>query len=186
MAKESLWESLELTHLWYEPFPLVRERLRTHSGGEATYVYIPGRHEWVCVLPITAEGKVVLLRRYRHVWGDYFLDFPGGGANPDETPEVTIRRGLLEEAGLGAGELMALPRHRYLESLVASMGNPFLALGVRQIQPATPEDAELIEIVELPLEGVYEMLDAYEGFDAGAVIALFRAQPILTERGFLG
>ncbi|MCV5736998.1 hypothetical protein OFN56_34370, partial [Escherichia coli] len=85
-----------------------------------------------------------------------------------------------------ADELIPLPRHRYLGSLVASMGNPFLALGVRQIQPATPEDGELIEIVELPLEEVYEMLDAYEGFDAGAVITLLRAKPILTELGFLG
>lgn len=43
----------------------------------------------------------------------------------------------------------------------------------------------MIEIIELPLTEVYQMLDAYEGFDAGAVITLLRAKPILTERGFL-
>nr|MBF6596136.1 NUDIX domain-containing protein [Thermaceae bacterium] len=155
MSKKSPWESLELTHLWDEPFPLVRERLRTHTGSEVTYVYVPGRHDWVCELPVTSEGNVVLMRQYRHVWGDYFLDLPGGGAEPGETPEAAVRRELLEEAGLEAEELIPLPKHRYLGSLIASMGNPFLALGGRHSQQAMPEDGELIEIVELPLTDVY-------------------------------
>ncbi|MER3483998.1 MAG: hypothetical protein C4332_13440, partial [Meiothermus sp.] len=75
----------------------------------------------------------------RAVGGDYFLGLPGGGTNPDETPKAAIRRKILEEVGLEADKLITLPRHRYLGSLVASMGNPFLALGVRQIQPAPPE-----------------------------------------------
>jgi len=56
------WDSLELQEIQQKPYPLVRERLRTHTGAEATYVYVPGRHEWVCVLPITPRGNVVLLR----------------------------------------------------------------------------------------------------------------------------
>lgn len=185
MNKKSPWESLDLTHLWDKPFPLVRERLRTHTGGEVTYVYVPGQREWVCALPVTSEGKAVMIRQYRHVWGEYFLELPGGGAEPGESPEAAIRRELLEEAGLEAEELIALPRHRYLGSIIASMNNPFLALGVRQTQQAKPEDGELIETIELPLPDVYEILDVYEGFDAATVITLLRAKPILSELGFL-
>lgn len=138
MDKKTPWESLELTHLWDKPFPLVRERLKTHTGGEVTYVYVPGQHQFTCALPVTPGGNVVLLRQYRHVWGEYYLDLPAGGVEPGESPEAAIQRELLEEAGLEAEELIALPRHRYLGSLIASMNNPFLALGVRPIQSPRP------------------------------------------------
>jgi len=49
-----------------------------------------------------------------------------------------------------------------------------------------PHQRELIEIIELPLEEVYEILYAYKGFDTGAVITLPRSKPILTELELLG
>lgn len=60
------------------------------------------------VLPVTAQGKVVLTREYRHGLGRVVLALPGGTAEDGETPEACARRELLEETGLQPGKLMHL------------------------------------------------------------------------------
>ena len=60
------------------------------------------------VLPVTAEGRVVLTREYRHGLGRIALALPGGTAQDSETPEACAQRELLEETGLAPGKLMHL------------------------------------------------------------------------------
>lgn len=180
------WQSLNLEYIQHKPYPLVREHLVTHTGTEADFVYLPGHHNWVCVLPLTPAGNAILLRQYRHIWGRFCLDLPGGGADPGENPLAGAQRELLEEAGATAAEWIALPRHRFLGGFIASTGNPFLAFDCESVAAPKPEDTELVEVLEWPLVKVYTELEQGQDFDAAAVITLQWAKPILQQRGFLG
>lgn len=60
------------------------------------------------VLPLTADGKVVLTREYRHGLGRVAVSLPGGSAVDGESPEACAERELLEETGLRTGKLMHL------------------------------------------------------------------------------
>ena len=56
-------------------------------------------------------GRYLLVERARGDSAGQFA-FPGGRADPDETPEATARRELREETGLEAGELSEYARFR--------------------------------------------------------------------------
>ncbi len=179
------WSRISLESIVCDPYPIVRERLRTHNGREVTFMYVPGQHQWVSILPITRHGRVLLVHQYRHVWGQYFFELPGGSAEPGEAPEEGALRELREELGAVAGKLLPIRPFRPLAGIVAATINPFIALDSEIVQPAEPEDGELIEVVEFSLNEVYEMLEEGLLNEATHVITLLLAKPILTELGYL-
>ena len=64
--------------------------------------------DWVTVVPITAAGRVVMIRQYRHGTGEIGLEIPGGVIDPGEEPLAAARRELREETGYGASELASI------------------------------------------------------------------------------
>ncbi|MBU1084606.1 MAG: NUDIX hydrolase [Candidatus Omnitrophota bacterium] len=61
----------------------------------------------VLVVPFVGE-KVVLLRQYRGVIGDYIWELPAGKLDPGETPYKCAKRELLEETGYLAKNIKKL------------------------------------------------------------------------------
>lgn len=88
-------------------FDLAVNVLRAAAGEtiEREYVDHPGA---VVVLPLLDDGRVVLLRNYRHALDDWLWELPAGTRERCERPEATARRELLEEAGFRAGRLQQL------------------------------------------------------------------------------
>lgn len=75
---------------------------------EREVVHHPGA---VVVVPVTGEGRAVMVRQYRAAVGDELLEVPAGKRDVDGEPaEETARRELAEEVGLRAGRLELLAR----------------------------------------------------------------------------
>ena len=74
-------DTVELPNGMRMPLEIVR-----HPGGAAA-------------VAIDAENRVCMLRQYRHAAGGYIYELPAGKLEPDEPPEVTARRELVEEGG---------------------------------------------------------------------------------------
>jgi ADP-ribose pyrophosphatase len=62
----------------------------------------------VVVLPIFQDGRVLLIRQYRHTVGEFLWELVAGRKEPKETPAVAARRELLEETGYTARRLRRL------------------------------------------------------------------------------
>lgn len=73
--------------------------------GEWTVVEIP---DGVAVVPRHLDGSVTLIRQYRHALKRAVWELPAGRKEPGETPEVTARRELEEEAGLASDRIVRL------------------------------------------------------------------------------
>src|ERR1700730_16727844 len=88
-------------------FRLVRETVIEPGGVRANRDIIvhPGS---VVVLPIFADGRVLLIRQYRHTVGGFLWELVAGRMEPDESPRVAARRELLEETGYTARRLRKL------------------------------------------------------------------------------
>ena len=52
--------------------------------------------------------KIVLEKQYRHAFGSYELEIPGGAVESGEEPEVTAARELAEETGYQAAQMERL------------------------------------------------------------------------------
>ncbi|HKW88416.1 MAG TPA: NUDIX hydrolase [Candidatus Acidoferrales bacterium] len=56
----------------------------------------------VVVLPVFDDGRILLIRQYRHAVGGYLWELVAGGIEPDEAPLAGAKRELAEETGYSA------------------------------------------------------------------------------------
>lgn len=77
------------------------------TGFDSPYYFLDAP-DYVTVLPLTRDQRVVLIRQYRPALGGLSLELPGGNVDPGEAPEASARRELLEETGLEALEFQRL------------------------------------------------------------------------------
>ena len=80
------------------------------EGGRLTIREVVAHPGAVGILPLTGDGRIVLVRQFRYAVGRALLEIPAGTREPGEAPEVTARRELLEETGYRAGRLEELAR----------------------------------------------------------------------------
>ena len=113
------------------------------SNQEYPYSYIREK-DCACILPIY-QGKIALIRQYRHSVNRWLLELPCGQIEEGEEPEAAAIRELAEETGLIATELTPLGA-AYMRAGV-STGRAYLYLAeCRGQQTPRPEGAELIEV----------------------------------------
>ena len=62
----------------------------------------------VCMVPVDADGRLVLVTQYRHAAGRRLLELPAGTLEPGEEPGATVVRELQEEIGMRPGKVEAL------------------------------------------------------------------------------
>lgn len=81
------------------------------AGGEKkTAVREAVWHFGACaVLPVTDDGKIILVRQYRYAAAQAMLEVPAGKIeHTGESPDICAARELEEEAAVTAGELIPL------------------------------------------------------------------------------
>jgi len=123
------------------------DRVRLPGGGEGTQDVIvhPGA---VAVVPLLADGRVVLIRQWRHAVGQWLLEVPAGTLEPGEEPADCARRELREEAGYEAAEMTPLVTFYTTPGFTDELMYGFVA---RDLTPAAgDQDAdEVIETAEV-------------------------------------
>ena len=62
----------------------------------------------VAVMPILPNGKIVLIRNFRHATRSWEYELPRGGINKQETVEAAAAREVKEETGMGIDRLHSL------------------------------------------------------------------------------
>lgn len=79
-------------------FGLRRDEVIEPSGVRAMREVIthPGS---VVVLPVLPDGRILLIRQYRHATRQYLWELVAGRMDPGETPKVAAARELIEETG---------------------------------------------------------------------------------------
>jgi ADP-ribose pyrophosphatase len=123
-------------------FTLKRDRVAEPSGIITTREIIehPGS---VVVLPVLADGRIVLISQYRHAAGQYLWELVAGHKEPNESPITGAHRELLEETGYKAKRMRKLLEVFPSPGLLGERMDIFLAEGLTAGK-ARPEDDEKI------------------------------------------
>ena len=123
-------------------FTLKRDRVAEPSGIVTTREIIvhPGS---VVVLPVLSDGRIVLIRQYRHAAGQYLWELVAGHKEPNETAAAGVHRELLEETGYTARRIRKLLEIFPSPGLLGERMDIFLAEGLTK-GTAQPEEDERI------------------------------------------
>ena len=137
---------------------LIEKDCRSSEDDRRHRFYLLRSRDWCNIIPVTEDGKVVLVRQHRIGINEHTHEMPGGVADPDEQdPELTAIREMTEETGY-----VPLPDAR-VTRLGDSMANPailnnrvhsFIIGPVRRERKQNLDPGEMIEVVEVPLEEI--------------------------------
>jgi len=168
------WKVLKSEHiLRIGPWLSVRqETVELPSGKQIPTWFILEFPDWINVIALTKDGKMVMIDQYRHALGETHYEIVAGVVDEGETPLEAAKRELLEETGFGGGE--------WSEFMVLSP-NPtnhnnhsytFLATGVEPVTTQHQEATEDIRVHILEQSEVREMLAQ------GEIIQALHAAPL--------
>lgn len=102
--------------------------------------------DWVNIIPVTTDGKVVLIRQFRFgVWAPT-LEIPGGAVDPGEDPAAAAARELEEETGFRPGRVQALGWVHPNPALQANRCHSFLGLDCVRVHEGRQESGEDIQV----------------------------------------
>jgi ADP-ribose pyrophosphatase len=116
------WKRLGSRTLHRHDRVVIREDVLELPGGHERRYPVMQLGQSAGIVPLTADGEVILVRQYRHVTGEFCWEIPGGGIHPGESPDVAAQRELREEAGYRAERLQRLggfwPNNAYLDEII--------------------------------------------------------------------
>ncbi|MEO9383742.1 NUDIX hydrolase [Chromobacterium phragmitis] len=157
-----------------------KDRVVLPDGNESSREYIlhPGA---VAVLAVTSAGELVLERQYRYPAGREFIEIPAGKIDPDEEPEATAKRELLEETGYKADRWTYLgtahPCIGYSNEKISYYLAQDLMLSERQL-----DAGEFLEVLTVPLDTAMNMALTGEICDSKSIVGLHWLSAYLSGR----
>jgi len=154
-------------------FNVVRETVRSPGGKEKTREIV--RHPGACVLvPLVDGDRVCLIRNFRVSVNQTLIELPAGTLEPNEPPEETARRELIEETGYRAAKIELLHAFFLSPGILDEKMHLYLAKGLTE-GAAAREDEEEIENLVVPWDDAIDMVFRGEIKDAKSIVGLLWA-----------
>lgn len=138
----------------YKVFEVWRQVYRHPVTGASVETFQVASGTWVNVIPLTADGRVVMVKQFRFGASEVTLEVPGGLVEPGEAPAAAAERELLEETGYSAKRFVLLGRVRPNPALHPNWCYSFLAEGAWRSDEQDLDENEVVDVVHVPLEDV--------------------------------
>ncbi|MCA9826639.1 MAG: NUDIX hydrolase [Dehalococcoidia bacterium] len=153
-------------------FDLHVDEIELPGGIKATREYIthPGA---VCMVPVDPDGRLLLVRQYRHAAGESLLELPAGTREPGEEPEETARRELAEEVGRAPAVVEPLGEFYVAPGYVSEYIHLYLCTGLTEAEEDGDEDED-IEVVAMTGEEALAAIESGDIRDAKSIIGILR------------
>lgn len=149
---------------------VVRDTVRLPDGAVATREFVQHAGA-VAVMPLLDDGRLVMLRQYRHPIGTVVLELPAGKLDPGESVLSCAQRELLEETGYTAREWARAGVFHNAAAYSTEGIEIWFARGLKS-GPSQLDDGEFVEVVLHPLEPLLADLHAGRITDMKTALAL--------------
>lgn len=136
----------------------------------------------VAIVPIDADGKVIMVRQYRSGSHQSHLELPAGGLDTGEAPEDAARRELQEEIGQYPDELIRLGGYW----VAAAYNTEYITIYLCRVMHASQlraDSDEYIDIERMPYAEALARAQAGGFDDAKTAIGLMWADAYMKQPG---
>ena len=155
------WKILSSEYLSkHQYFTARKDKCETPDGKIIEEYFVVELPTTVCAVAITEEGKVLMVKQYRHPIEETILEIPGGFIDKGETPEEAVKRELKEETGFEFSSVIAVGKIAANPGVLNNFTYFFLAQGglktsVQKLdanEELTVEEISVQELKDLFLE----------------------------------
>lgn len=174
MPHKNPFRTLSSEHPFVDPrIAIRRDRFALDDGFEGVHIVVE-IPEAVCIVPVTTDGRILLLRQWRYTTQDLMWEVPAGRMHSGETVLESATRELLEETGHRAGRWAPLGEFHPLAGISDHKGHLLAALDCIPVSGQQLEPTERIEVVPCRRPEVLDLFTSFAIRDGFAVAALSR------------
>ena len=149
---------------------LVERKLLLPNGRRTTYhiVLHPGA---VAIVPVHANGDVVLLKQFRPTIGKEIYEIPAGTMEKGESPLATAKREIIEETGFKAKRWEKIADFYTAPGFCDERMHVYLA---RDLTPAHADgdEDEILRPVRMPIDAALKLIKTRRIRDAKSIAGL--------------
>ena len=142
-------------------------------NGDHTVIWDFIKHKGAAaVVPVTDEGKILMVRQYRNALERYTLEIPAGALDTADEPGITCAsRELEEETGYASGHLEPLISIVTAIAFCDEVIDIYLATGLKKTQQHLDED-EYIDVYAYTPQELADMIYSGKIQDSKTVAAI--------------
>ncbi len=154
------WKTLSSEYIFNDRwFKVRKEKCETPGGKIVDPYYVYDFPAWVGAVGVTEDGRIVMIRQYRHALGETIIEIPGGCVDDtDATTQEAIARELLEETGYEFSSYEYMGRISPNPSTNSNLLHMFLAKGGKKVASQALDENEEIEVVLLSVDELKQLL----------------------------
>ena len=155
--RHGLWKVLETRDLLVAPpwLKVESQRVGLPDGREVDEYYRVTLPDYALMFAEDDQGRVLVLKQYKHGVGAVSLSFPAGTFNAGEEAFDCARRELMEETGYEASDWRALGRYVTHANAYGNAAHIFHATGCRKVAEANSGDLEEMELLLMTREELF-------------------------------
>lgn len=154
-----------------------RDRISLPDGKPAVREYIrhPGA---VVVIPVLADGRILMERQYRYPLSQVFIEFPAGKIDPGESVLACAKRELAEETGYVADEWSYVCKIHNAIAYSDEFLDIYLARGLSQGERRLDE-GEFLDVFAATPDELMQWVKSGDITDVKTIIGVFWLEKIL-------
>lgn len=137
------------------------------TQGEYHYCFTHGS---AFIVPVTKEGKIILVKQYRYLNDRFSIEFPGGGVKTDEGHLEQARKELIEETG-NDGELEYAGMFNPYNGVTNEICKVFIARNLAPSEEFKKDESEEFELIEYTPGEIEQMISSNEIYDGMTLAA---------------
>jgi 8-oxo-dGTP pyrophosphatase MutT (NUDIX family) len=153
------WKVLKSKKVFDCPwFKVFKETCSLPDGKIINDYFVTESSDIVTIIPFIDKSSLILLKEYKHGYGDYIYTFPSGMMEKGETPLKAAKRELLEETGY-KGTLFKLATTYPNPTSSRFKKTTFIATDLVKTNVQKLDMTEFIEVHIKSLNDILELID---------------------------